>query len=247
MLIKKIPCTLLFSLTSLTAHAYLIGTNFHIENNTPITMVIEIKQPNGQGDNIYELISHKNNQIYLSNGDNSGLLYQTSNATFTIHENDINGKIVAQGRIVYHVGAGMWLKYSFLDAITAADGLNVNATYSCLSGGYAGILNNKITLDGMPGDEMQATTFPAKATCKGFKSSILRENNQFYTPICVDGTNTVFWKSNPVKCDDTYCNTTYSNDINDFRILYTDDTMALQNELDREIGNDICGKLNVYV
>src|SRR5262249_26258427 len=34
-----------------------------------------------------------------------------------------------------------------------------------------------------------------KISCQGFKGSILRDNVQYYTPVCFDGKSEIFWKT----------------------------------------------------
>ena len=246
---KKIYVALFISCISATSYAYVVGANLTVENKTDVPMVIVIDQPNGQAKDILQLPPHKSNQIYMQNGDNSGMLYQTSTAPFTIRETDANGKVYAQGRIAYYVGASMWNKYSFIDAVTAADNLKIDASYSCKNGGYNTTFENKIVIDGTPGNEMQARNFPSKASCQGFKASGIRENNQYYTAVCVDGTSSIFWKGIYQQCSvhGNFCYdvTGYYNGNKLYIISYTDDTIALQNELDRIIGNSLCGKWQV--
>jgi hypothetical protein len=183
----------------------------------------------------------------MQNGDTSGMLYQTSTAPFTIRETDAHGKVYAQGRVAYYVGASLINKYSFLDAITSADNIKLEASYTCKNGGYNTTFDNKIVIDGIPGNEMQARNFPTHASCQGLKSSELSDNNQFYNAVCADGKKSVFTRGTYKSCDkfDCWDVTGYSNGGFPYIITYVEDNVALHNQLDRVIGNSYCGNWQV--
>lgn len=203
-------------------------------------MVIIIDQPNGQPTNTLQLPPHGSDTFYMESGDNTLLLYQTATAPFKIREKDANGKVYAQGRIAYYVGGAGWNKYSFLDAISYADHLKIDTYYSC--NGSNKTFDNKIVIDGTPQDEMQARRFPTHIRCQGFKYSVLRDNNHYYTPFCANEDHSVFVKGKycrktPSNCEEA---TGYYNGDKLYIVEYTDDTTALQSALDRVIGNAYC-------
>ena len=81
---KKIPLALFISCISASSYAYMIGSNFTVENKTDVPMVLAVEQPNGQDGVTQQIPAHKITQVYLTNGDHSGLLYQASTAPFKI-------------------------------------------------------------------------------------------------------------------------------------------------------------------
>lgn len=169
-----------------TSYAYVIGTNLTIENKTDVPMLMLAEQPNGQANNTVYIPAHNTSHVYMENGDYSGLLYQMSNALFQIMGAD-DHKIYLQGRVSYYVGASVWNKYSFLDAVFAASGLEVDSVYTCKNGGANAVFENKIVIDGTPGSELQVKEFPAEMNCKGLKSSTMDTNGMQYYAICFDG------------------------------------------------------------
>ena len=173
-MIKHIPLALFISCISVSASAYVIDTNFNVDNKTAVPMFIVINQPNGQIQLTKPLPPHQITKMDLSNGDHTGYLYQTSTAPFTIREKDANGKIVAQGRLAYYVGGSMWNKYSFLNEISAADNIQIEPNYSCHNGGYNYTFNNSIVINGTPGSGMAVKKFPSEVSCQGFKYSETR-------------------------------------------------------------------------
>src|SRR5437868_13183459 len=145
---KKIQLGLIISCFSISSYAYVIGTNFTIENNTATPMVMTVEQPNGQAENTIHIPAHDTSKVYLQNGDNRGLLYQTSAAPFKIKEEGASDKILVNGRVVYYVGASLVNKYSFLNSVTAAENLKVDTIYSCQNGGYGSTFENKLVING---------------------------------------------------------------------------------------------------
>lgn len=238
---KGIQCLLLLFSISITSYAYVVSANFTIENNTDTTFNMEIKQPNQQPDNTIVIPAHDTSTIFMTNGDHGGLLYQASTAIFTLKANN---KTYAQGRIVYYAGAAMWSKYSFLDAITAADGLNIDPSYSCKNGGYASSLNNKITISGNPHSELIVEKFPTELTCNGLKSHTFNPDNLDYTPTCFNGNKTTFWQKWSYYCDhDNDCDTSfiYTNDNSSYWLKYAKDPTTLEKDLNANVGYAYCG------
>lgn len=182
----KIPLALFMSCISASSYAYMIGTNLTVENKTDVPMVLSVEQPNGQTEMTQQIPAHKISQLYITNGDHSGLLYQTSTAPFKILGAD-NQKTYVQGRVVYYVGSTVWRKYSFLNTVSAAEGLRVDPVYTCKNGGNGNVFENKIVIDGMPGKEMEVKEFPEDTNCQGLKSSTLDASGVNYTPLCFDG------------------------------------------------------------
>jgi hypothetical protein len=247
MMFKKIQLGLLISCISLSSYAYVVQTNFTVENKTDVPMVISVDQPNGQGSNTLSIPAHESTQVQMQNGDSSGLLYQTATAPFTIKADGKNGKLVAQGRIAYYVGASMWNKYSFLDALSAAEGITIDPIYSCRNGGYGTTFDNRIILDGTPGNELFAKIFPREVKCQGLKSSEFEEHNGIrYSPTCFDGTSSTFTKT----YEGLYCNPAtpgickqsfgYYDGKEMFFVEPLKDETALKAELIKKVGNGYC-------
>lgn len=241
---KKIKMGLLISCVSVSSYAYVIDSNLIVENKTELPLQIIVDQPNGQDPSTMQILAHQTNQMPISNGDSSGWLYQTSTAPFKIIGMDDN-KLYVHGRVAFYVGASMWNKYSFLNTITAADGLNVNPTYFCTNGGYGVTLENKMVIEGTPGNELQVTRFPEVVNCQGLKSSELTHENQYYTATCYDGRVSKFWRY----YDGTVCRHHghgctlifgYTNGEKDYGVEHTEEPTALHDALDRRVGNNYC-------
>lgn len=187
-MLKKISLALFLSCINASSFAYVIDTDFTIENKTDVALTIEVEQPNGQPATGTTIPAHDFKKISLSNGDNSGMLYQKSSAPFNIKAND---KVIVHGRLVYYVGASLGNKYSFLNAVTASDGISTDLSYSCKNGGYGKTFKNKIVISGNPDKELQIKRFPSDLSCQGLKSSTF---NGRYTPTCFDGSSSLFYK-----------------------------------------------------
>lgn len=185
---KKISLALFASCMSVSSYAYMVEANLTVENKTDIPMVLTVQQPNGQSDFNHNLPAHKVTQVYLVNGDHSGLLYQTSTASFKISGAE-DQKMYVQGRVVYYVGGSVWHKYSYLNTVSAAEGLAVDPVYTCKNGGYADntVFENKLIINGVANKELEAKDFPAETNCQGLKYSTLDQTGVNYTPVCYDG------------------------------------------------------------
>src|SRR5437870_5720691 len=120
---KKILLSFLIIFIHSTSYAYVITTDFTVENKTDINMQLEMNQPNGQGKSVVYVPAHTLIKLYLENGDHSGMLFRTATAPFKLTDVE-NKKLYLQGRIGYYVGGlGIFSLYSFLDGISAASGL----------------------------------------------------------------------------------------------------------------------------
>jgi hypothetical protein len=185
---KRISFAFLIYCISISSFAYVIDTNFTIDNQTNSPMALEIEQPNGQPSIDIAIFAHESKKINLSKGDKSGLLYQKSSAPFKVKVND---QVVVHGRVVYYVGASLGNKYSFLNAVSASDGVTTDLSYSCKNGGYGKTFTNKIVISGTPDKALEIKRFPADLSCQGLKSSTFDGR---YTPTCFDGSSTTFYK-----------------------------------------------------
>lgn len=232
---KKIQLGLLISCISVSSYAYVIGTNFTIENKTATPMVMVVEQPNGQANNIVHIPAHETSKVYLQNGDNSGLLYQTSSAPFKIRDTDTNGKVLVQGRMVYYVGGSLLGKYSFLNAVTAADNLTADPVYSCKNGGYDKIFENKLVIDGTADKELKVKRFPSDYSCQGLKSSTWNDATKQYIPICFDGSTSVFTKGTKDYTDGVG----YTNGSEHY-FVNVQQTLPMQGIFDNHIGQSWC-------
>lgn len=191
-MLKKAILTTFAVCLSTASYAYIIGTNLTIDNKTNEAITIEITLPKNQTPIIQTIPALKSSIVYLENGDNTGLLYQSSTAPFNIKSKD---KIYVKGRIGFYVGASAWNKYSYLDSVSAAKGITANAVYSCANGGN-NTLENKIVISGTPDNASITTEFSQDTSCKGLQSSRLENTNGYenssYSVVCSNGKSTTF-------------------------------------------------------
>jgi hypothetical protein len=247
---KKMKMALLISCLSASSYAYVIDANLTVQNKTKVPLMLTMDQPNGQDPVVRMIPAQQTSIIPMSNGDHSGLLYQTATAPFKIvsangEKVDGENKIYAQGRVAFYVGGSLWNKYSFLNAVSAADGLTVDPVYSCANGGYGTTFENTIVIDGTPGAELQAMNFPQAVSCQGLKSSELTHENEYYTPTCYHGGKTLFWRYfDGTVCDhhnhDCQWVFGYTNGDESYGVEHTEEPTALKAALDRRVGNSYC-------
>lgn len=243
-MLKKISLVLLTTCISASSYAYVIGANLTVQNKTDVPMEIEITPPNKQEKVIKQIPAHETIHTYIENGDHSGWLYQTSTAPFTIKANN---KLYAQGRIAFYVGASVGNKYSFLNAVSAADGIKVDPSYSCKNGGNGTTFENTIVIDGTPGNAMSVTEFPDDVSCQGIKSSVYnKDDNQDYTITCSDDTYSTFHQLTYTECVRFGCWWVYKYSNGEQKYWPTSperfaDSFAFQRELDKRIGSGFCG------
>lgn len=230
---KQLQLTTLLFCISMSSYAYQVDTNFSIENNTDVLMLLTVEQPNGQPETGMEIPAHKTTTITLQNGDHTGLLYQRSSAPFRITQPKSAGKTFVNGRIVYYVGASLANKYSFLNAVTAADGISLTTIYSCHNGGYGKTFDNKIIINGQPDKQIKFKKFPKDFSCQGLKSSTFDEKTGYYTPVCFDNRSSLFYKKN-----DLEDGIRYMNGNNETYFLHSADSKVV---LDYQLGHFYCG------
>lgn len=235
---KKIQLAILISGISATSYAYVVESNLTVENKTNVPMVMIIEQPNGQPVKTISIPAHQTiDKQYMQNGDHSGLLYQTSSAPFKIRETDENGKVLAQGRVVYYVGASLVNKYSYLNAVTAANNLTVDPVYTCKNGGYETTFENKLVIAGTADKELKIKKFPTDFSCQGFKSSTWNDATRQYTAVCFDGSSSTFTKVPR----DYYQGVGYSDGVNKYFVnLEQAGAMPMQGIFDNNIGQEYC-------
>lgn len=240
---KKIQLALIISCVSASSYAYVVETNFSVENKTDVPLAIVIDQPNGQKPIAKALPAHEVTTIKMDNGDHSGLLYQTSAASFTIKDTIQSVKAYAQGRIGYYVGASMGNKYSFLNAVSAAEGLTLDTNYSCKNGGYGTTFDNKLVIEGTPVKSLDGKEFPANVSCQGIKSSTLSEKNQEYVITCSDDSYSLFHQRFIYVCGhhDCFWSFSYRNGEQKYFPYYFTNSNQLHAELDNRVGKSFCG------
>lgn len=191
---KKIHIALLISCFSVSSYAYIIGTDLIIDNRTDTPMQIEVNRPNNQTLLSQPLPAHQRSIVYVENGDTTELPNKLSKARFKIKNMTDKDKLYVQGRIAFYVGSSIQDKYSYLNSVSAANGLSVDQFYSCTDHGDK-IFTQKITIAGTPGEALEETEFFANVPCQGVKHSVLRDNHQYYAAACFDGTSTpTYWK-----------------------------------------------------
>lgn len=251
---KKNLLALCIVCTSVSSYAYVIGANLTVENKTDTAMLLSIYNPNGQDKSFQYIPAHWTMQIYLENGDHSRWLYQMSTAPFKLTGAE-DGKLYMQGRVAYYVGGlGVMTEYSFLDSISAASGLKVDATYMCNSGSANTVYENKIVITGKPDNELQVTEFPNDVTCQGLKSSSMEKYGKKYYPVCFNGDRTTYVLKDMNSSCDKGCITEYIysdyylNELGggEIRIKFHTvsakdvDDVALQAELDKKASRLFC-------
>jgi hypothetical protein len=248
---KKIPLAIFISCISASSFAYQIGTNLTVENNTDVPMLLSVELPKGQAGMTQQIPAHKISQIYMTNGDHTGLLNQTSTAPFKITGAE-DQKMYVQGRVVYYVGRTVWNKYIFLNSISVADGLQVDPVYTCKNGGNGNVFENKLVIDGVPGKELVATEFPIEKVCQGLKSSTLDQSAVNYAPVCFDGEKITYVQKDVSSHYDGghyhthYTYAKYSNAADSFMVTFDNSSFdkisneMLHAELDKVGGNAFC-------
>lgn len=189
-MLKKIHMALFISCISASSYGYEIKSNLIVENKTSISMVVNVEIPNIKTAS-YTIAPYGSGQLDLTI--NGWELYKYYPGSLTIKSNDAHHKLYVQGRVIYYVGAWPTVKYNSLDALSVADGLTLDATYSCFSSSSS--FENKIVIKGAPGSPLNPPAIPAEMHCQGFKSSILQTEHIYYTPTCSDGKRSAFfWK-----------------------------------------------------
>lgn len=258
---KKISLAVLISCISVSSYAN-VKTNFIIENKTNVDMVFTAKQPNNQDDITQVIPANDTRSVYMTDGLSDWWLYQSHTASFKIGErikNDEMGKLYVKGRIAYYTGSAYWNRYTFLDAISVADGLKVDPSYYCGTLGFGHpLLDNKIIINGTPGNILIEKDFPQPVTCHGLKSSVLVNHEDpstpQYTPTCFDYINTSYFfgkmeyqgcASGDITGETCQTILRYTNidSGNSTRVIINDvhvDAQRLQAELDKQVGNPFC-------
>jgi len=199
---KKLQLASLISCICVSTHAATINANFIIENNTNASLKLKLSQPNGQGERTLDIPAGQPVSIPVTNNDYWSI-NATNLATIKILSAE-EDKLYVKGQIVYKTNYDVvnvvLNRRSFLDSVSAADGLTVDTMYSCRSGNASSIFNNKIIITGTPGSAMTDYSLPSSVnSCKGVKSSILREKAHYYTPFCFDGTGgSTFWRNSEI-------------------------------------------------
>lgn len=210
---KNIKLALLLSCISTSSIAYQVKAYLTIDNKTNVPMQIIVEQPNKQPTLIQDIPALHTTRVTKSQNDfgaplENGMSYilslNQSHAFFTITGIGENKyKLYMQGRINYYAGAGAYDKYSFIDNISAAQGLSFEPSYTCRRATQTDqAFNNQIVIEGTPGNTLDLVPkFDEDGFCQGFKSSSMRDGegvdqkNQYYTPVCFDGTSSIFWRT----------------------------------------------------
>jgi len=244
-MLKKISLAFCIFCISATSHAYLLKTNFTVENKTDVPLLIEIEQPNGQETLKQPLPAHKKiDALSLNNNDNTGLLYQTATAPFKIKS--VDGKVYAQGRIAYYVGASWYDEYSFIDAVSTAEDITIDPTYICRAGTHGKAFNNDIVIEGTPDKTLKMTDFPQAIKCKGVKTSRLSEDQHYYNVTCSNNSSFIYsQKSIMAGCNLWTCETMYqyANGIDslNFKVSWWDSSFIPNAEMKENLDNIVCG------
>jgi len=185
----------LFSM-SVFSYAYHIESTLLVTNNTDIPLVFAVTQPDGQP---YKLTipAHSEDTIkkeVLNNNDYTGILYRAATQRFEIRSDDAIHQLYAQGRVVYYVHGSLWQEYSFLDSLSTAQGITIDAGFKCEAD--TNVFNNKIIINGKPeGTVLQPVLdYPRGIYCRGLKASTLDKSRGKYQAACTNGKNATFDK-----------------------------------------------------
>jgi hypothetical protein len=187
---KKTYIALFISCLSASSYAYQINSTLFIENKTDKALELKVGTVDRQIE-IFSIAPHLSRKVDMSIGGWELYKYYPS-APFTISD-AADHKLYVQGRVNYYVGPWPTKQYNSLDALSAATGLTLDPTYSCLPSDSS--FENKIVITGTPQGELQAAPMSSELHCQGFRSSSIRDSHQYYTPVCSDGkTSAIFWK-----------------------------------------------------
>lgn len=195
---KQLATALLLFCMSVSSYAYLIESTLKIKNNTDTPLIFVITNQTGAPFK-KAIPAHSESTIDkdVLNYHNSGLLYTASTHEFQILSDDAESQLYVQGRVVYYIHGSYAYEYSFLDSLSAAEGLTVNPHYSCEAS--TDVFNNEITIDGKPSNTLLTVfTYPKSIYCQGFKSSTIEDKdenkNSAYKAECMSGRTGVFDK-----------------------------------------------------
>lgn len=241
-MLKQISSALFISCISVAAYADHDST-FIVENKTNVDMMIKIQQLDSKQPEITEqLPAHITRKLNVVNG-SIGTYYKTTTAPFELVAKDNIYKVYVHGRIAFYQSLEILHLYSFLDSVSAANGLNVDLSYSCKKN-YSTNFQNKIVIEGSPESGLEVKNFPEKVTCQGLKTSSMDDKNYHYVPVCFDGNQSNFENTN-VKVEDNQAVYDFSNGVETFAVILNTPTTPPNNsqlkiELDKQVGNQYC-------
>lgn len=254
---NKTQLAILICCISTASHAYLIKSDFTVENKTEVPLTLKIFWPNPDKPITQPVLPGTPVRLSVDNDQyGTGWLNQTKSARFMIVSTD-EKLVYAQGRVNFYID-GLWRKRSFLDAVTFADGLEKSdKSYSCYSGAWDSF-NSSIVINGVPEKGLPETDFPASVTCQGLKSSVTSDDYKYYSPTCFNGANITFERveadfasaHGSKTCFADFCFNYVSGTYKNGYKYYVDvpassvdhnlpDTQAIQKKLN-EIGNTFC-------
>jgi hypothetical protein len=191
---KQLSAALFLFCTSISSYAYVIESNLLIHNNTDTPMLFTVTKQDGE---LFKqpLPAHSASTIkkeVLNNGDHTGLLYRAATQRFEIRSDDAS-QLYVQGRVVYYIHGSYWQKYSFLDSVSAAEGLSIETGYNCEAN--TAVADNSIAIDGKPGATLRPVlVYPKGIYCRGLKASTLDETHETYRAMCTNGRTGSFGK-----------------------------------------------------
>ena len=155
------------SCISAASYAYSIKSSLRVENNTDVPMVITVGDLPFQKSKPTRIAPHDFSNVDLTIGGWEPNKYYS--ARLDIKSDDDEQKLFVQGRVDYYVGFSSYQNNS-LDSVTAAEGLSIDATYSCFPrDSNISPFVNKIVISGEP-DKAGANSNIAELHCQGFKS-----------------------------------------------------------------------------
>ena|SRR5205085_5145474 len=123
---KKILYALLVFCLPISVYAYVITSDFKIDNQTDKNLIVSVNLPDSINP-VTKEIAAKQSDIVKVEFKNSGLLYQSRAYPFSIKDSE-TGIEQVNGRIAFYLGASVWNKYSFLDSVAYSSSLQVKQT-----------------------------------------------------------------------------------------------------------------------
>ena len=186
---KRFCFALFLFCMNISSYAYVIESTLTLKNNTDIPMVFTLEGQSFKRSIPAHSTSTINKEM-LNNNDYTGFLYRAAAQGFEIRGDNADNQLYVQGRIVYYISGSYWQKYSFLDSLSAAEGLTIDTGYTCEAN--TSVFNNSIIIDGKPGKVLQPVMDYSKdISCRGLKTSTLEQGPEFdkpiYKPTCRDG------------------------------------------------------------
>lgn len=191
-MLKRLSATFILSCIALPSFAYTIGQQLTVTNNTDKDLQIDISKIHRQAAVSQFIPAHNTVTLYTENGDNSGFLNELAIAPFTITDATALTPSYVTGNINFFVG--VLHRYSYLNSVSAGEGINLDIKYSCEGGKLGRVFQNTIILNGTPSAEAPKLNISNKS-CVGLKQSELNEGFNRYSAFCFDESKSHYYRT----------------------------------------------------